>query len=361
MRVGGRAVSSLSRCARLAGAAALMGAAALLVSVAWSSVGPVETASADPIAACTATTGVIVVVDFSHWGGDVERGCDATVATGYDALHAAGFTTAGDEADGPAFICRIDNEPSPAEDPCEVTPPATAYWSYWHADAGQDTWSLSELGAMSYHPLPGSVDAWTFGGTYVGGTQGQPSVPPSAVRATNPGPPTTVATVPPSTSSTSSTTTSTVAPTPPAPTPGTTAAPPTSSSVGTAPVVSDTRPKGAAVSGSGKTGDAVRGSTGLAPRGSSAKASPAATTATTAPSGSSSAGAARQALVSGEATLPVGGRSVPKIVDVGPVAAGENKAPSNAGSLVRTLIAVSVVAVLAAGGGLTAWRRRRTG
>ena len=58
-------------------------------------------------------------------------GCDATPSTGYDALQAAGFITAGDDHDGPAFICRIglaaegtsSFEPTPAQDPCIVTPP----------------------------------------------------------------------------------------------------------------------------------------------------------------------------------------------------------------------------------------------
>ncbi len=71
---------------------------------------------------CSTTTGVIVAVDFAPWGGDIERGCDSTLTTGYDALHAAGFTTAGDDHDGPAFICRIDDDPPPSQDPCIDTP-----------------------------------------------------------------------------------------------------------------------------------------------------------------------------------------------------------------------------------------------
>jgi hypothetical protein len=148
-------------------------------------IGSATTAGADPIGSCTTTSGVIVAVDFAPWGGNIERGCDATLTTGYAALQAAGFTTAGDEHDGPEFICRIDDDPPPSQDPCINTPPATAYWSYWHADAGQDTWTYSTLGAASYQPLPGSVDAWTFGSTDLGGADGQPPFPPSAVRATN--------------------------------------------------------------------------------------------------------------------------------------------------------------------------------
>jgi hypothetical protein len=168
----------------------LLAVPALFVMAALSSLGVAAgtpaPAGADPLGTCSTSAGVIVVVDFSHWGGSIERGCDADPTTGYDALQAAGFSTSGDQHDGPEFICRIDNEPPPAEDPCVGTPPATAYWSYWHADAGQNTWSYSVVGAASYRPQPGSVDAWTFGSTDLGGSGGQPSFLPSAVRAVNP-------------------------------------------------------------------------------------------------------------------------------------------------------------------------------
>jgi hypothetical protein len=120
-------------------------------------------AGADPLTDCTTAAGVLVAVDFSHWGGAVQRGCDTTPTTGYQALQVAGFVTVGDQQDGNAFICRIDDEPPPSEDPCVTTPPGSAYWSYWHADSGQTTWTLSALGATSYQPPPGSVDAWAFG------------------------------------------------------------------------------------------------------------------------------------------------------------------------------------------------------
>jgi hypothetical protein len=142
-------------------------------------------AGADPIGDCSTTTGEIVAVDFSAWGGDIERGCDAVLTTGYAALHRAGFTTAGDAQDGDAFICRIDDKPPPKQQSCGTTPPADAYWSYWHADVGQDTWTYSQQGAMGYHPPPGSVDAWTFGSTDIDGTTGQPTFSPESVRATH--------------------------------------------------------------------------------------------------------------------------------------------------------------------------------
>jgi hypothetical protein len=140
-------------------------------------------AAADPVSHCTTTSGVIVAVDFRHFGGAIDRGCGATPTTGYDALHHAGFTTAADDEDGPAFVCRIDDLPSPAQQSCARTPPTSASWSYWHADPGQNSWSFSELGAMSTHPQPGSADAWVYGSTVGGGQHGQPSFSPASVRA----------------------------------------------------------------------------------------------------------------------------------------------------------------------------------
>jgi hypothetical protein len=165
---------------------------------------PASPAGADPLGACTTTAGEIVAVDFAPWGGNIERGCAATLSTGLAALQAAGFTSAGDQHDGPGFVCRIDDDPPPAQDPCINTPPDTAYWSYWHADAGQDAWSYSQLGAATYRPPPGSVDAWVFGSSNVQGTDGQPSFSPAQVRATNTtavglSTPTVPSTVPPTT------------------------------------------------------------------------------------------------------------------------------------------------------------------
>ncbi|MET8698038.1 prenyltransferase/squalene oxidase repeat-containing protein [Kitasatospora sp. NPDC004723] len=153
-------------------------------------------AAADPIEECTATTGAIVAVDFGHWGGGVVRGCDARPTTGMNLLHNAGFSTAGTEHDGPAFICRLGNGgfnggtqyPTPAEEPCTNTPQATAYWSYWIAEPGQDTWSYSRFGAATQKPKPGEVEAWVYGGTDIGGTSGKPAFTPDSVRAKNGGP-----------------------------------------------------------------------------------------------------------------------------------------------------------------------------
>ncbi|WP_428843324.1 prenyltransferase/squalene oxidase repeat-containing protein [Streptomyces sparsogenes] len=154
-------------------------------------------AAADPIGDCTATNGAVVAVDFGPFGGKVERGCDTTPTTGYDLLHDAGFTTTGTEHDGPGFICRIGHGafnsgtryPTPDKESCVLTPPATAYWSYWTASPGQDEWTYSQYGAMDRKLKDGDVDAWVYGGTDVGGSTGKPTFTPDDVRPGDTGSP----------------------------------------------------------------------------------------------------------------------------------------------------------------------------
>jgi hypothetical protein len=64
------------------------------------------------------------------------------------------------------------------------TPPASAYWAFWEARPGQTTWTYSQQGAVGYHPAPGSVSLWVFGGTSLGGTTGtaRPTISPQQLR-----------------------------------------------------------------------------------------------------------------------------------------------------------------------------------
>jgi hypothetical protein len=114
-------------------------------------------------AACPGTSGVTVVVDFTAFGGGVEVRCaSGDPASGIAALQGAGFSVTGTARWGLAFVCRIDNLPSPAVEACVNTPMPDAYWSYWHASPG-GTWSYSPSGALSYDPAPGTVEGWAFG------------------------------------------------------------------------------------------------------------------------------------------------------------------------------------------------------
>ncbi|SDB88360.1 hypothetical protein [Streptomyces sp. AmelKG-A3] len=150
-------------------------------------------AAPQPMGRCTTGSGAVLAVDFSRWGGPIYRSCGSTPTTGYELLNQGGWRTTGTGHDGPAFICRIGYSgyrngtqfPPPEQDDCVLTPPASAYWSYWHAGPGADDWEYSQLGAMLYKPKPGSVDLWIFGGTDIGGTQGRPQVTPDQLRAHN--------------------------------------------------------------------------------------------------------------------------------------------------------------------------------
>jgi hypothetical protein len=167
--------------------------ALLLSAAALTATAPSAAADPQAMGRCTTTSGVVLAVDFSHWGGPVYRSCGTTPTTGYELLNQGGWRTTGTGHDGPAFICRIGYSgqqngkqyPTPQQDDCVLTPPASAYWSYWHADPGANDWEYSQLGAMLYKPKPGSVDLWIFGGTDIGGTEGRPQFTPDQLRARN--------------------------------------------------------------------------------------------------------------------------------------------------------------------------------
>jgi hypothetical protein len=102
--------------------------------------------------------GVTVVVDFTKFHRGIKVGCDPTrPKNGLVALSKAGFSYTFAPR-FPGFVCTIDKEPKK----CPGIPPATAYWSYWHAKP-HGKWIYSTLGAGSYHPKSGWVEGWAFG------------------------------------------------------------------------------------------------------------------------------------------------------------------------------------------------------
>ena len=133
--------------ARLAAAAALVIPAGLVG------------AAPGQAAPCVGTSGVTVIV---QWGDSLDVRCaPGDPTTGADALAKAGFGIVQVRTQ-PGFVCRISGNPS--SDPCINTPPASAYWSYWHANPGQ-SWIYSNWGAYAPQsdPAPGSYQAWRFG------------------------------------------------------------------------------------------------------------------------------------------------------------------------------------------------------
>jgi hypothetical protein len=261
-------------------------------------------AAADPITACTPSHGTIVAVDFGHWGGPVVRGCGVGDASAYDLLHDGGFATTGTQHDGPGFVCRVGSgafhggtqHPTPAQDPCVNTPPASAYWTFWIAEPGQSGWSYSRVGAVSYRPNAGEVEVWRFGATPTDGSSGAPPYSPATLRA--------------------------------APVASTTAAPPPPA-----------HPRA-----STRTATAARSASSSVDAGAGTISVPAHSP----PTASSSHGSALPTPADGTAS-----RSAPVVVAASPAAAH----PA-AGSAVPALLGAAAVAVLAAGAGALAVRRR---
>ena len=126
---------------------------------------------------CPGATGVTIAVDLTAFGKGVKVRCaPGAPATGIAALQQAGFTPVGTAQSGLAFVCRINGFPTAAQQACISTPPPTAYWAYYHALAGATTWSYGTIGAISYHPPQGSIEAWAFGNS------AKPSKTPAQVR-----------------------------------------------------------------------------------------------------------------------------------------------------------------------------------
>lgn len=325
-----------------------------------SGAGPAS-ATALPLSQCTTTSGVILAVDFSHWGGPLLRSCGSVPTTGYTLLNQGGWQTQGTNHDGPAFICRIGYSgfqdgtkyPTSATEACNLTPPASAYWSYWHANPGQNTWSYSQLGAQSYKPANGSVDLWIFGATDVAGTRGTPQITPDSVRAHN-------------TSSSGGSGGGGVA----APSTHSSSAPTASKPVTTVPPVTASPNSTGAGSDSGMHRGPATGSSVAAtpsrtpvtasacataratPRSSSSTATAPAPTASRCPATSAATAGPSPTSPGGTAGSPSGGT---KIVDAEPVAGIKH----SSGSFVPELVAGVLVLALGGAAGVTGWRRRQ--
>ena len=94
----------MRRALRLLPAVAVL-AAALTVTAA-----PAAGATSLPISDCTTTSGVILAVDFGHWGGPVLRACDTangTTDTGYVLLNEGGWHTQGDQHEQAASLGKM--------------------------------------------------------------------------------------------------------------------------------------------------------------------------------------------------------------------------------------------------------------
>ncbi|MCL2395255.1 MAG: hypothetical protein FWC87_11260 [Acidimicrobiaceae bacterium] len=345
-----------------------------------------------PIADCTATAGVLVAVDFASFGGAVERACVANPATGQAALVEAGFSPAPVTSLSGFFVCSLTDPATgmaEPQSPCVNTPPATAYWTYWHWLPGSPTWTYSSSGAGSYLPCQGSIELWAFGSTSTAAATAALKAslpPPTAIRSSA-----TASTPAPGCPTTSP------PPAPPPPAPGTTAPPPATppataapagpAPAGTAPPTPTTAPAPAPT----PTNAAPPGATGGGPPAPTASASlPSAPSPTTAPGPSAAAGPTTVPARAPTATTAPGpptthgttptptssssrapshrrlrGGSVPvdrpfggRPVRIADVPTSPNRG-GHSGSPVALFVGVGLVVILGAGGGILAWRRRR--
>ncbi|ROO60517.1 hypothetical protein EDC02_2404 [Micromonospora sp. Llam0] len=166
-------------------------AAQLLTAVvvaAGAALAPVDPAIAAGRAGyCPDGNGVTVIVDFQELGGPTIIRCAVgDQATGHAALKNAGISITGTTRWGESFICRIEGRPTAAEEPCIDTPPASAYWSYWHASDG-GPWTYSQRGVLARKPPLGSFEGWSFAKNRTASTSPPPRIAP--VRPAPPPPP----------------------------------------------------------------------------------------------------------------------------------------------------------------------------
>lgn len=131
-----------------------------------------------------ALSGVTVVIDFQGLDGNDGRPAETIVRcspnpvpgtdrTGIEALEDAGIDVEGVARWGLGFVCRLDGRPAADEqvpidgnpiyqEHCVLTPPAAAYWSYWHAPGTGGSWTYSTLGALNRKVVPGGFEGWSF-------------------------------------------------------------------------------------------------------------------------------------------------------------------------------------------------------
>lgn len=114
---------------------------------------------ASPASAQAACSGVVVVVDFGSLAPEPATGCAVDPANGLDALAGAGFSVT-EVASIRGMVCRIDDLP---ETGCGGSPPADAYWSYWHAEPGDAEWTYAMVGGADATPDAGDLEGWAFG------------------------------------------------------------------------------------------------------------------------------------------------------------------------------------------------------
>jgi hypothetical protein len=118
---------------------------------------PSGSASAPAAVGCT-DSDVTVVVDFGSAG--------AASAT----LKQAGLTTEGTADYGDQVVCRVNDEPSKADESC-ATLPSAAYWALWVKSAPDAEWEYAQEGVNTLQLAAGESVGLVY-------TEGSDSTPP---------------------------------------------------------------------------------------------------------------------------------------------------------------------------------------
>ena len=115
-------------------------------------------------AACSSDSGVTVVVDFNDLrGNDLEQACVADQGTAGDLFVAAGHDL--ENVSGQAFVCRVDDLPSPEDQSCTRTPPSNAYWGLWWSDGTNGAWTYASQGTYQLDVPDGGAVAFSWNGS----------------------------------------------------------------------------------------------------------------------------------------------------------------------------------------------------
>jgi hypothetical protein len=113
-----------------------------------------------------ANSGISLLVDYGTKSGiSVTKACaDNFSGNGWELFSAAGQTVEGTTEYPIGFVCRINNFPTPASQPCTSTPTSSqGSWAYYYATSELgDHWMFSATGATSRIPECGDTDAWVF-------------------------------------------------------------------------------------------------------------------------------------------------------------------------------------------------------
>jgi hypothetical protein len=139
-----------------------MNRVARLLVVVVALAGATMTGGARAVAADTATTTAVIVIDTGSSAGAIT----VDVGSGMSGLAAlqrvANVTTLSFAGNGGA-VCAIDGVGNDATQSACLVGPNSQYWAYFHSSGGAGAWTYSPVGAGSFTVHGGDVEGWRYG------------------------------------------------------------------------------------------------------------------------------------------------------------------------------------------------------